>query len=47
MVQKILGKSDITKETKGKKRKKDVWLSGRLRIEGRLNERPLYCTLKH
>ena len=36
MVQKILGKSDISK----KRRKKHVWLLGRLHIEGRLNEGP-------
>ena len=35
MVQKILGKSDISEKTK-----KHVWLSGRLHIEGRLNEGP-------
>ena len=36
MVQKILGKSHISE----KKKKKRVWLSGRLHIEGRLNEGP-------
>ena len=41
----LLGKSNITKETKGKNRKKDVWLIGRLHIEGRLNEGPSYYTL--
>ena len=35
MVQKILGKSDISKK---RKKKKHVWLSGRLRIEGRLTK---------
>ena len=46
MVQKILGKSDsISKKTKEKKKKekkreKDVWLSGRLHIEGRSNGGP-------
>ena len=46
MVQKKLVKSDISKETKGKKNNnKNVWLSGRLHIEGRLNERSQYCTL--
>ena len=35
MVQKLLQKS-----TSPKKKKKHVWLSGRLRIEGRLNEGP-------
>ena len=34
MVQKLLGKSDISKKNK------HVWLSGRLHIEGRLNEGP-------
>ena len=38
MVKKILRKSDISKLIKGKK--KHVWLSGRLHIEGRLNEGP-------
>ena len=46
MLQKILGKSDIiSKETKIKKRRRQllgncVWLSGRVHIEGRLNEGP-------
>ena len=43
MVQKILGKSDTSKQTKKEnkeKRKKHVWLSERLHIEGRLNEGP-------
>ena len=44
MVQKILGKSDISK----KKKKKHVWLSGRLHIiEGRLNEEPRLQRKKH
>ena len=34
MVQKIIGKNDISKK------KKHVWLSGRLYIEGLLNEGP-------
>ena len=38
MVQKILGKSDISKRPKRKNKKKHAWLSGRLLIEGRLNE---------
>ena len=38
MVQKILRKNDISKQTKGKK--KHMWLSGRLHIEGRMNEGP-------
>ena len=37
MVQKILGKSDISKR---KRKRKHVWLSGRLHTEGRLNEGP-------
>ena len=40
----ILEKSDISKETKGKKRKKHVWLSGRLHIEGRLNKFQVFST---
>ena len=36
---KILGKSDILNKQK-EKRKKHVWLSGRLHIEGQLNEGP-------
>ena len=41
MVQKILGKSDISKETKGKGiRKKKREAIGGLHIEERLNERP-------
>ena len=41
MVQKILGKSDISGETKRKKEEaRGVWLSGRLHIKERLNEGP-------
>ena len=32
---KILGKSDISKKKQGKKRKRHVWLSGRMHIEER------------
>ena len=46
MVQKILGKATPPNEQR-KKRKKHVWLPGRLHIEGRLNERPRLQRRRH
>ena len=44
MVQEILEKSDISEINQEVKRKKHVWLPGRLHIEGRLNEKAAAST---